>query len=273
MALQAILKRFNILGEKELLQKYIADHGNAPGLELQIAFNILLQRAAENTAPMDDDGDGVLLGEVAGYLYKVLREYPDVLINLPIIYGSSGFSINSASMKSLSKPLLIKIESLLEKKLSSDALWNQWVIWTKIEGEDRPIEPIVERAKLSPLSPTGMVPPLFVISIYYEECIKNGKWPKVISLLKNAWDREYERARDSEGAIAGALGKANLGNTLGIPLIVAYLQDGRAREADEIFNAVLEVGGTFADISKIAALAREKSQDRLAGAWEEKVKK
>jgi hypothetical protein len=67
--------------------------------------------------------------------------------------------------------------------------------------------------------------------------------------------------------------KANLGNTLGIPLIEAYLQDGRPREADEIFNAVLEIGGTFTDISKIVQLAKEKGQDRLAKEWEEKIKK
>jgi hypothetical protein len=272
-AMQAILKRYNILSRIEMYQKYIEGHGDALGLEPQIAFEILNQRAAGNTAPLNDDKDGAVLREAAGRFYKVLREHPDVLIDLSMHIVGYRFSINSELMKSLSKPMLANIELSLERKPSSEELWNQWMLWAKIEGADRLIGSIVERVELSPLSQAGTVPPVSVISAYYEECRKNGNWSKVIGLLKPVWDREYQKASDPGSARMKVIPKENLGNVLGIPLIEAYLHDNRFREADEVFNAVLELGGSFTDISKIVQLAKEKGQDRLAREWEGKVKK
>jgi hypothetical protein len=271
-ALQAILKRYDILSRIEMYQKYIEGHGDAPGLEPQIAFEILNQRAAENTALLDDDKDGAVLREAAGHFYKVLREHTDVLINLPMPTRIR-FLINSELMKPLSKPMLTNIELLLERKPSSDSLWGQWMMWKSIEGAERTIEPIVERVKPSPLAQAGTVPPASVISDYYEECRKNGHWAKVIGLLKPVWDREYQKIANPSVSNIRTLTKANIGSVLGIPLIEAYLHDNRFREADEVFNAVLEVGSTFTDISKIVALAQEKSQEGLAREWEGRVKK
>jgi hypothetical protein len=185
-ALQAIFKRFNILSKIEMLQKFIESHGDALGLELQIAFEILKQRAAGNIAPLDDDKDRVVLREAARYFYRALREHPDVLINLSTVNGGGRLSINSELMKALSKPMLTNIELSLERKPSSEALWNQWMMWTKIEDEDRPIEPIVESVKPSPLAQEWTVPPITAIDAYYKECRKNGNWTKMIGLLKPA---------------------------------------------------------------------------------------
>ncbi|MDR0499275.1 MAG: hypothetical protein LBH03_06050 [Holophagales bacterium] len=270
--LQALLIGHNVRSEADLYRKYISDHGSTPGVELTLAFDVLSQ-AVSRTATQSDDKQGeIAYSESARYLSKVLREHPEVMVNLPNI--STSLTTQNESMKLLAKPMLANIESLLEKKPSSDALWGQWMVWKNIKSDDRSLEPVVERVKLSPLSQTGMVPPLFVISAYYEECKKNGNWAKVIMLLKTAWDREFERVCDPiEGNMPISVTKANIGNNLGIPLIEAYLHDGKPLEADEIFNAVLDCGGTFTTVSKIVELAKEKGFERYSREWEGKTKK
>jgi len=51
-------------------------------------------------------------------------------------------------------------------------------------------------------------------------------------------------------------------------LIEAYLQDGKYREADEIFKAVLDLGGKFEDLSKIIELAKARGFESIAAKWQ-----
>jgi hypothetical protein len=157
----------------------------------------------------------------------------------------------------------------LERKPSSEALWDQWRTWKNIEGEGRSMEAVVERVKISPFAHAWTVPPIAAIDAYYIECRESGNWPKVIKLLKTAWDREFSRIETG----SYYTNKDNLGECLGIYLIEAYLHDNKFREAEEIFNALLNAGGKLTDISKIVALAQEKGQEMLAREWEGKVKK
>jgi hypothetical protein len=248
----------NIKSPFDLYQQYITEHGSYPGLDLRLALY--------------DGQNEIALAQVTGRLNKVLREYPEILINMSEAGLHIPFSKVSTALKSLSKPMLTNIESLLERKPSSKILWYQWVLWKKIEGEDYSLESIVERVKPSPFAQpgTGTVLPLFLIDLYYQECKKNGNWPKVIGLLKIAWDREFSKVDDID---THNTDKGTLGDLLGIHLIEAYLYDNRYREADEVYNAVLEVGGKFTDISKIVELAKEKGQERLAREWENRVRK
>ncbi|MDR0498996.1 MAG: hypothetical protein LBH03_04595 [Holophagales bacterium] len=129
----------------------------------------------------------------------------------------------------------------------------------------------MDRVRLSPLSQAGTVPPAFVINDYYEECKKSGNWNKVIGLLKTAWDRELMKIgqdTDSRLPSPNPITKDTLGDRLGILLIEAYLNDDKPGEADNIFNAVMDFGGKFTDITKIAELAKEKGNERLAEKWE-----
>jgi hypothetical protein len=185
-------------------------------------------------------------------------------------------------MKSLSKPYLTNIESLLEVKPSLERLWNQWFFWRAIEDAKRPVEPLLDRIKYSPFAQMWETLPSTVIDAYYQECKDNGDWAKLIALLKPAWDREIGRKNDNATApgdrddfvqrIQQQL-FGRMGNALVIPLMEAYLNYGRPLESDEVFNSFLSVGGTFTDISKIVELAKEKGQERLAREWEGKVKK
>jgi hypothetical protein len=174
----------------------------------------------------------------------------------------------------LAKPMLANLESLLEKKPSSNVLWRQWIFWKDIEGEDRPMAPVAECIKLSPLSTVETVPPPSIMQIYFEDCKKNGNWDKVIDLLRAIWDREFTWLSAPEDEMTfSRLTEATIGDMLGIHLIEAYLNDNKPSAANEIFNAVLGCGGTFSDISKMAELARAKGQERLAREWEDRVKK
>jgi len=64
------------------------------------------------------------------------------------------------------------------------------------------------------------------------------------------------------------LAKDNLGDVLGAPLMEAYLQDGRPVDADEIFKAVLDLGGKFKDFAKMIELAKTKGNESLATRWQ-----
>jgi hypothetical protein len=205
----------------------------------------------------------------------VLADHPQALMNRSGYYlGGADVAANqSPLLRALSGPMLAAIEPMLDRKPSSDDLWLQWLFWKSAEGSERSIEPLVERVKLSPITQVGVVPPAFVVDTYYQDCKKSGSWGKVVGLLKAAWDREFSRIGEGVRDPFGRMNKDSLGDKLGIYLIEAYLQDGRPYEANEIFNAVLGLGGKFEDISKILDLATEKGQDRLAREWGEKVKK
>jgi hypothetical protein len=160
-------------------------------------------------------------------------------------------------------------------------MWRWWFFFRGVEGSDRPIEPLLDRIKYSPLSPMTGALPEFVLDLYYEDCKRSENWPKVIGLLKAVWDREIFKLNIPEGELRkGSLAMQSreyalqrYGNAVGIPLIEAYLHDGMPRFADEVFNTWLDLGGKFADISKIVQLAKEKGHEGTANGWEVKISK
>jgi hypothetical protein len=300
--LQAILKRHSVKDQIGYRRDYMAEHGARPGLEIDLAFKIIdsisiaLSRRPDKGASIDQEQD--VWAEACKLINKVLSDNPEILINLPdaSIRNNSASSVQTPTMKALSTKLLANIEWLLEKKPSSATLWNQWLFWRRVEGSDRPIAQLVESAKASPISKPGTVPPANAIDAYYYECIKKEEWAKVISLLKVPWDREFAKLTDiqranpnfklSDPPQTGSVSSvaewearfvhqqsAELGDNVVIPLIEAYLHDGRPSDAKDIFDAWLGLGGTFKDISKVVELARKLGHERLAVEWEGKVKK
>jgi len=258
-----ILVRFNIEtdAEAEFLHKYIARHRDQPGVILYFALYLL------RTNPQSET-----LDEAANLMAKLLNESPTVFLSVGT-QGNYEQLKNSESLKQVSKKYLANIESLLERKPSSDGLWYHWFLFRDIEGANRPTNSILGRIKFSPLSKPGLVPPGFVMTKYYNECKANGDWAKVIELLKDVWDRAfYEYQEDRKPGQRHTNPK--LGDELGIPLMEACLNDHNPALADEYFRAWLEAGGTFADIAKVIELAKEKGFERYATEWERRsVKK
>jgi len=281
-----------VVSPPEWFRTYIAQHPDQPGMALRfsslvIGENILIKNRkwdiskASSWNPDWADDYEKASGEAIRYLRQVMYDHPDILVNI-----TSGFpanpsymakaadwlaTIDSSSFKALSSPMLAAIESLLERKPSSEPLWNQWFFWRIAEGRDRSLESLVANLKHSPLSANGIGLPVFALDIYWEECKKNGSWAKVAELLKGPWERELSRAMD--GKKVGYRDFISPGDDIGIPLIEAYLNDDRPGNANDVFNAWLATGNTFKDISAIVSLATAKGQERLAKEWEAKVKK
>jgi len=263
--LLAILRRFNIEVESDadFFRNYTSRHRDQPGIILYFAISLIRNNRQDEA-----------LDEAAGLLSKILNEYPHVLIDMPGMIGNYDYLKNNASLKALSGRYLTNLETLLEKKPSSENLWYQWFLWRTIEDTNRSALPVISRVKFSPLSLPGTVPPGFVLNRYYEECKANGDWPKVIELLKNVWDREYFNILKVQNENPGQkLSNTQLGDKVGIPLMEAYLNDQKPSLADDIFNAWLGCGGTFTDFTKVIELAKTKAQERLAREWETRIKK
>jgi hypothetical protein len=295
--LQDILNRNNIKSNQEYCRSYIAEYGTQPGLELYLATEIIRDntRANPNSAPLNSEQTESIWDEAVSRLNRILANYPDALFDLPYVHAPSTL-MYSESMKSLSVRIAENIELLLSKRPSSESLWYQWLSWRTIEGVDRPIEPLLDAIEPCPLAMPGTVPPTYVLNLYLYECQKNEKWLKVIKILKDVWDREFpvlvrtkreeqsnESSRSSQDSksqtsrdfdsLMYMLNSASLGNNVGIPLMEAYLNDQKPAQADEIFKAWINFGGTFKDISKIVNLAKEMGQERLAREWGGSVKK
>jgi tetratricopeptide (TPR) repeat protein len=280
--MQTLYNRLGVEDHVESCKKYLAAHNGPPGLEIELAFEIMQENRVaffelenQNSTPMNDTQDEALWGDATRYLSRMLAWHPELMAN-----GNWGKHISpipssrqSSLLKRISRPMLANIEQLLERKPSSNGLWNQWLFWNVIDGNEHSVELLVDRINLSPIA-LGTLPPVSVINEYYEDCKKSGSWNKVIRLLKTAWDIEFSNIdKKKDKRPWGEINKGNFGDYLGIHLIEAYLQDNKPGEADEIFNAVLGIGGKFTDISKIVELAKGKGQDRLAREWGERVKK
>ncbi|MCL1894869.1 MAG: hypothetical protein FWG02_11690 [Holophagaceae bacterium] len=281
-AVQEIIWSQGVFGSIETLRKHLVSDGSNPGIELALARQIISQNNSRVTSPdtdqlLDDEQDLFLWGEAFLLLRRVLNS-PHLLTNL-VSFNDAQAVKKSRLMKLLAGSYLASVESALERQPTANGLWYEWIFWRDVEGAERSLVPLIERLKYSPLSPLKGMVPGFVMTKYYEECRQKEDWPKVIKLLKSAWDRElawnnFRPSEDEEGPVAKEQRQmyfARAGGNLGIPLIEAYLHNNNPNLASEIFDVYIESGGKFTDISKIVELAKEKGYESLARKWEEKI--
>ena len=271
-----ILKHYHIEDYYSSAHKYITEHGSTPGIEFFFVRNNINKLLNANRLwgkPLTDDQIEALGNDNIRMLRRILLDYPDTLMHAS--YAPWGRTpLNNPSLKSLSRPCLATIESLLLKKPSSESLWQQWFFWRRFGDSDLPIESLLERIKISPLSKPETIPPPTLLSAYYEECKRDDNWRRLSEILQRAWDRAYSNfiASEGEGKTQRIL-PVYLRDNYGIPLIEAYLKDNKPSEANTIFDAWLGLGGTFSDLTKLSSLAREKDFEWLAREWEERVNK
>ena len=293
--LEASLYRNGIKDVTEYMRTYLSEHGSQPGLELDLAITLIENFGNRQSNKGDQAEHDDPYVEACRSFHRILNNHPDTIINIPSMVVRGDNARESQSMKLVSKPLLTRLESLLEAKPSSYSLWSQWLFWRWIEGTQRPIVPIIERIKPSPLSTPGTVPPFNVINTYYDECKRDEKWDKVVELLKTVWEREFTRIIDLQSEnpdfkVSDIVAErytftsiddvkshqiqrssATMGDRVGVPLIEAYLNDNKPNDAEEIFNAWINCGGKFFSFTKTIDLAKEKGYERLSREWEERL--
>jgi hypothetical protein len=273
--LRAAFARCGIKGDIELYRQYLQEHGFVPGIELQLAQRILPIRPANEPFPdflQSEDNEEFAI-ESAKMLSRIIRESPEIMLSMPSrdrsVFGGLTviqYDSEKSAVESLLKPMLTCIESLLERKPSAQFLWEQWIFWNSLEESPRPLESLLDRIKPSPFSGEGILGlPRRVVDFYFNECKKNGRWDKVVALLRAVWDGEYQQWTMLKGYHEL---KARMGDEIGEHLIEAYLQDGRPGDADDIFKAAIDYGAKFKNISKIVALAKAKGLERMANEWQ-----
>ncbi|MDR2561931.1 MAG: hypothetical protein LBC63_09210 [Holophagales bacterium] len=297
--LQSLWGRTKKANPEETLRKYAAEY---PGVAMDYSSYAIRQvlmafrnrsRSSQNApAQPSTIEDEQYLGDATKLLKGVVSDNSSILANLPPSFRESSMTIALASswiatmddppIKALSGPFLAAIEPLLEKKPSSDTLWGQWFFWRALEGRERPLELLIAKLRYSPLSANDMGLPPFALDMYWDDCKRNGNWAKVVELLEGPWERELARAIEIKDGLVDENQLRNdpryrqsgsTGDRIGLPLIEAYLNNGKPNEANSVFNAWLDTGQTFRDISAIASLARTKGQEKLAQEWEAIVKK
>jgi len=301
--LQRMWDRLEFVAPPEWFRRYISQHPDQPGMALTFfskTLNAIINRNSQNRDISEAwpwgqdwvDEYEKALEEAIKHLRRVMRDSPDNVASMPsvVAYPNQTSMAKAAKwlatvdesvasdIKALSGPILAAIESNMGKSPSSRSLWNNWLFWRIAEGRGRPMEPLVARLKYSPLSANSMGLPISVLDMYWDECKKNGSWAKVAELLKGPWERELSKAMDVKNGLADGeefryINSASAGDNIGIPLIEAYLNDDRPGDANDVFNAWLDTGNTFKDVSAIVSLATAKGRERLAKDWEAKVKK
>ena len=303
--LQSAFRSNDIVSSMDYFRAWLREKGSSPGIELLLAGHLISYNNVQTiiwsdgdatfgtSLEIEDEGgpdgnrenlDAARWGEAARLLSRLLGS-PNALYRLDLA-PAKGAAAKSQLMKSLSSQYLNTIEPLIETKPSDERLWNSWLFWWHVAGDERPLEPLVERLVPSPLSTSGDPVPISIMDEYYESCVKNGNWPKVIGLLKTVWDRQFERMNEAKAQQEEKLDEEaklrqrlmnqtsdHFGDQVGVPLIEAYLRDNKPVEADEIFKAWLDSGKQFNGIAKLVALAKELGQERLAREWEARAAK
>jgi hypothetical protein len=192
---------------------------------------------------LDSTQDEVIWGKIAGAWTKILsHEYAlNALHTFPGFFAKN-IKFRSPTMKSLSRRFLPKIEGALHNSPSSNSLWNLWLFWRKAGDNEMDFEIVLNSVQPSPVALKGSVPPAFVFETYYIECKENNRWPQIIKLLKDVWNREISRQilennTVEKNSVKPTLLFPQLGDNVGIPLIEALLHTSNRQEADEVFNA------------------------------------
>lgn len=287
-ALRAILRHHHIISPQEMLRVYVSEHGDLPVLNYLFALRLIIQNAhilanadkgnvpVGGALPLADNVDSEAFGIAGRVLRRVLTDYPEPLVNIPLVnmprvddIGIYSILKRSTILKALSGPCLSKIESFLRIKPSSNGLWQQWFFWKAVEENGRMLSPLLNQIKLSPMTQPGTVPSGNLMLPYYRECREDGNWPEVTLLLKTVWDRELFKFRQDMEENPGQMSfRSKIAEPVGLLLMEAYLQNDSPYEANEVFGNWLSSGGKFTKLDTVLELAREKGQDGLARQWE-----
>jgi hypothetical protein len=216
---------------------------------------------------LGDDLDFELYGECA----KILLAYCGNEIVLKCQIASSPHSFigsNSNLMGAASERILPKIEEALKQMPTSNNLWNAWLALRRIAGNARPFAPLLAELVPSPLVPADSFPPAKVLNAYYNECVKQERWPEAIKLLRQPWERDLALIDATIDRIGTMARFPQQTWTTGKLLIAALLHNGKPSEAEDVADAWASRGGPFRNVTDIIEHARNLKYNSLVNKWE-----
>ena len=275
--IQTLLDKSNLNGI-DAARRYNNEHPKEYEFILRFAFELIRYNCEQlggdkQKTQLNYEQDENLWRETVSLLRTVLNYAPHLAIDLPYINKPPQDLAQSQLLNFLSKQFLLSIEKNIDRKPSSSALWSQWIFWRSIEGDSRSIIPLMESIVPSPLSLTGTVPPAFAVNECYSEYYREGQWSKVIEMLRIPWEREKFKIEEAIIKDRSHVPNVTIGDKLIMPMIEAFLNDGKYAEADGVLSNWLELNGTFTDSVKIVDLALKAGNEGLARKWESTIRK
>jgi pentatricopeptide repeat protein len=279
--LQEILEKNGIKTTAELAMEFLKDSPNHPETLITLGIDDILNaigilEARSNDSDLDSTLDDEVWGRAA-FAWNKIFNHEYAIYAIPYFYAKK-IATHSPLMKSISRRFRPNIEKALLAVPNSEAMWNLCLFWRNVAGNEWDFEPLLEKITPSPMDVKGTCPPPIFLEIYYNECKEKNDWSKIIKLLTEVWDREtslqiQENKTSEKNNEQPKLIYSQLGDNVGYPLIEALLNSGRTRDADDVFIAWLDCGGTFSNISVLTELARKLGYESLAREWETRLKK
>ena len=276
--LEKIIDDNKIKSKKELAEIFLRKNPN--NIEAIITFGAesliegvrAMERRQDNETELGSNQDEDIWGKAASSWDKIFNN-DRVIYAIPNFYAKK-VKLNSPAMKSISRRHIPKIEAAIRRSPGSEALWNLWLFWRNAGDNERNFEALLDSIEPSPMEIKGACPPPIVFEAYYSECKENNQWRQIVKLLKESWDRGISEQIIENNAKEKADKKPSLvypelGDSVGYPLIEALLQTGRRQEADEVFNAWINCGGSFSNSAELIELALKFGGERLARDWEQ----
>ena len=261
----------------EQARERLASHPGDPMAGYALAMGIGLKRTGSKEGPeLDADRDAILWAESlkaweAFYgheqAWKVPHKSPVMAtMDFYVLARWNAPFRQSPSLKALAAKVLSKLEGALTQQPGSEWLWTQWIFWRAIEGQQRPIARLVDGLVPGPMQAPGTLPPSIVQETWLEEAERTGQWAQAVKLLRAPWERALSALDTPDGKSKAPTPDAATWR-VAQRLMQALLQDGRAKEADDVLQAFRTRGGTPTKMESLVELARKTGQEGLASEW------
>ena len=272
--LQRELDNLNIESDIDIARRFVREHPNHYQGLFTLALEVIrdsLVKAKSDSGMTNSNSsrDEELWGE-AHRLWSALLQRPDAIWAYP--NTTHGIDLKAEEQKdSMMKPLsyryLSNIEAALAYQPNSRMLWNQWLFWRAMGGNERDLEPVIDNIEQSPMNKPSMWPPAYVMSLYYNELKREGRWFKIVDMLKLLWEKglALENLSDAPGfGEKRLLNDPNLGDRVGVPLFEALVKENKYIDALELCNIWHTLGGRFSNPQQLIGFANDNDAAGIA---------
>jgi len=274
-----MIEKYSIRPPRALAEEFLKKNPHSMEALLTLGIEGIINGVSaiqdrQGDGDLDSGSDDAIWGTATSAWTKILND-DRALFALPDFYVKNA-EPRSHTMRLASKRFLPKIEAALARSPASKPVWDSWLFWRTAGGNERDFEVFLESIEPSPMELLGSCPPAIVFAAFYDECRKGNKWPQMVKLLKEPWDRGISKqladnaAKEKEKQ-KPTLVDATLGDRVGLPLIEALLNIGRRQEADETFKSWLDCGGGFTNPAELIETARRLGGEMMAKEWERRL--